>query len=114
MYKFIMTIVFLILVRWAIAQLPSDNQLQNLMDSAVHTAARTFFADSCHVGLSMAVYSHGNLSFYNYGTVNKNKQQLPTNNSIYEIGSVTKTFTGSLLAKAILENKVQLDEDIRR
>lgn len=31
---------------------------------------------------------------------------------LYEIGSITKVFTGTLLAKAITENKIQLDEPI--
>lgn len=37
----------------------------------------------------------------------------PTNQSIYEIGSITKTYTGLLVAKAILDEKVELDKDIR-
>ena len=114
MNKFKLTIVCLSIVRCTIAQLPSDNKLENLLDSSVHSAASTFFKDSCHVGLSIAIYTQGKVSYYNYGTVNKVQPQLPTKYSIYEIGSVTKTFTGSLLAKAVMENKVRLDEDIRR
>ena len=38
----------------------------------------------------------------------------PTDETLYEIASITKTFTGTLLAHAIHDNKVQLDEDIRK
>jgi CubicO group peptidase (beta-lactamase class C family) len=37
----------------------------------------------------------------------------PNNETIYELASITKTYTGLLLAKAILDNKLTLDDDIR-
>lgn len=37
----------------------------------------------------------------------------PTEQTIYEIGSITKTYTGLLVAQAILDGKVELDKDIR-
>ena len=37
----------------------------------------------------------------------------PTDHTLYEIASITKTFTGTLLAQAIVEEKVKLDDDIR-
>jgi len=36
----------------------------------------------------------------------------PSNETLYEIASITKTFTGTLLAQAIFEKKVKLDDDI--
>ena len=38
--------------------------------------------------------------------------EIPNENYIYEIGSVTKTFTGSLLSKQIHEGKMSLDDSI--
>ena len=32
--------------------------------------------------------------------------------SIFEIGSITKVFTANLLAKAVIDNKVKLNENI--
>ncbi|MEI5638973.1 MULTISPECIES: serine hydrolase domain-containing protein [unclassified Pseudoalteromonas] len=37
----------------------------------------------------------------------------PNSNTLFEIASITKTYTGLLLAQAVLDNKVVLDEDIR-
>lgn len=37
----------------------------------------------------------------------------PNGDTVYEIASITKTYTGLLLAKAVKDRKVQLDEDIR-
>ncbi len=41
-------------------------------------------------------------------------QKKPTANTLYEIGSITKTFTGTLLAQAVVEGKVNIDDDIRK
>src|SRR5690606_3771155 len=38
----------------------------------------------------------------------------PKDKTLYEIASLTKTFTGTMLAFAIVENKVNIDDDIRR
>ena len=35
-------------------------------------------------------------------------------NNVYEIGSITKTFTASLLAKYVYENKVQMNDSISK
>lgn len=52
-------------------------------------------------GVSAAVYHNGSTEFYNYGTGN------PDENSLYEIGSITKVFTALLFL--ILEDKGQAD-----
>jgi len=36
----------------------------------------------------------------------------PTDETLYEIASITKTFTGTLLAQAIIEEKVNIDDDV--
>jgi len=38
----------------------------------------------------------------------------PSKETIYEIGSITKTFTSMLLAQALIEKKVNLNDDIRK
>ena len=90
----------------------TDNQLQTNMDSVVHRTAIKLMDDRM-IGLSLGIYKNGEISFYNYGSIEKNKQVLPTRNTIYEIGSITKTFTGILLAQAVQENKLSLNDDIR-
>jgi CubicO group peptidase (beta-lactamase class C family) len=96
-----------------VAQTPTDNPLRTRTDSVIHTAVTTFFAQPCHVGLSLALLDHDASRFYDYGTTSKDRQRLPTRHTIYEIASITKTFTGSLVAKALLDGRMDLDADIR-
>jgi CubicO group peptidase (beta-lactamase class C family) len=44
----------------------------------------------------------------------KGNHKIPTQNTKYEIGSVTKVFTGILLANAVKEGKINLQDDIRK
>lgn len=66
------------------------------------------------VGLSIGIYNGANTDFYHFGTTRKGEAALPSNETVYEIGSITKTFVSYILAGAALEQKVRLDDDIRK
>jgi CubicO group peptidase (beta-lactamase class C family) len=84
------------------------------IDSAVKHAANNFMANGPRVGFSIGIVKDGSTFKYNFGVVHKDKTNTPTEHTIYEIGSVTKTFTSLLLAEAVKENKVKLSDDIRK
>ena len=92
----------------------TTNYLTSGIDAIVKNAASTFMKDPSRVGLSIGIIKDGKTYIYNYGTTEKGKDLLPTQNTIYEIGSISKTFTGTLLAEAILDKKVKLNDDIRK
>tara|TARA_R110000850_G_scaffold18580_4_gene56876 strand:+ start:10115 stop:10345 length:231 start_codon:yes stop_codon:yes gene_type:complete len=62
----------------------------------------------------LAVYSDGKFYHNYYGELDKNSNNPPNDKTLYEIASVSKVFAGSLAAKADLENKLTLDDDIRK
>jgi D-alanyl-D-alanine-carboxypeptidase/D-alanyl-D-alanine-endopeptidase len=93
---------------------PYNNPLRTNLDSAVHMAALVYMKDPFRVGLSIGVVHHGRYVTYHYGETVKGSQQLPTDESLYEIGSMTKTFTGLLVAHAITEGRIKLNDDIRK
>ena len=84
------------------------------VDAIVNKAAKIFVDNPQAVGLSIGVYKEGKFYTFNFGEVEKGKRQLPTARTLYQIGSITKTFTGMLLAQAVIEKKVKLDDDIRK
>lgn len=65
-------------------------------------------------GMSVAVVQGEQTHFYNFGTVSRERPAVPTADSVYEIGSISKVFTSLLLAHAVTEGKVRLSDDIRR
>lgn len=65
-------------------------------------------------GLSVAVIRNGRTRFYNAGVSARDGHAAVTELSVYEIGSISKTFTGLLLAHAIREGKAAATDDVRR
>lgn len=64
--------------------------------------------------ISIGVYKDGKTYTGYYGEIDPGKNNAPNDNSIYELASVTKTFTGILAAQAVLDNKITVDDDIRK
>jgi CubicO group peptidase (beta-lactamase class C family) len=56
-------------------------------------------------GVTVGIVKHGKRRIFAYGTAKQD--------SIYEIGSTSKTFTALLLARMLAEHRVRLDEPVR-
>lgn len=93
----------------AVAQSPAVNP-----DTAAQRLGTRFVTAGGHVGLSIGVFDRGRTYFYNFGTTEMGASRPPTAATLYEIGSITKTFTSLLLAQAVVEKKVALNDDIRK
>lgn len=83
-------------------------------DTAANRLGASYLNTRHLTGLSIGLYDNGKTYFYNFGTTESGVQHLPARTTIYEIGSISKTFTSLLLAHAVLEKKVQLTDDIRQ
>jgi CubicO group peptidase (beta-lactamase class C family) len=82
--------------------------------TVVNESANKFMSDQHSVGLSVGIIKDGRSWMYNFGEVEKGTKILPDRHTIYELASITKTFTGVLLAQAVVEGRVKLDDDVRR
>jgi CubicO group peptidase (beta-lactamase class C family) len=83
--------------------------------AAINEAVSQFFNDTPQaVGLSIGVLKDGAIYTFNFGTVEKGRVRSPNADTLYPIASITKTFTGTLLALAALEKRVNLDDDVRK
>lgn len=110
---FPLLLIFLLLTVQAACLCVTKNLQQTRIDSVIKGHALNLMNNKTMIGWSLGIYLDGKQYFYNYGSVEKGRQVALTQNTIYEVGSITKTFTGILLAQAIFENKIKLDEDIR-
>ena len=88
---------------------PKKNEVENI-DSIV----KSFLEDSHAHALSIGIIKNGKTEFYNYGTLTAEDSSKPTQQNIYEIGSITKTFTASLLVQMAEEGLVKLDDPISK
>lgn len=85
-----------------------------LMDRTFERLGTQFIKDGRTDGLSIVVVKDGKARFYNFGSTTRTKAQPPTERSVYEIGSISKVFASLVLAHAVLEGKIGLQDDIRR
>ncbi|RKR83993.1 CubicO group peptidase (beta-lactamase class C family) [Mucilaginibacter gracilis] len=119
MKKVFLFLIFLMQILLCFAQknqlkLPSDNKLKISLDTLVEQSVSAFMKNNSRVGISIGIIKDGKSYLYNYGSIQKEKSELPTGNTVYELASITKTFGATLLAKAVLDKKVNLDDDIRK
>ncbi len=63
-------------------------------------------------GMAIAIVNKDTTEYCNYGYANKNKKTPITNKSIFEIASITKTFTALLAGIAVTESKLDLNTPI--
>jgi len=64
--------------------------------------------------VSIAIVRGKQVEFFNIGSVVQGKSTPPTKKNVYEIGSLTKLFTSLLLAHAVQEGRISLQDDVRR
>lgn len=85
----------------------SPDRLQSVLDRDLIPArsGTGALASEPHAGIAVGVLKHGDRRVFTYGTA--------APDSIFEIGSVTKTITGLLLAQMVEEGKVKLDQPVR-
>lgn len=73
-----------------------------------------FVAENRADGLSVAVVKSGAKHFFNAGVTSQITRAATTEHHVYEIGSVSKTFTALILASAIEEGRVALNDPVQK
>ncbi len=86
---------------------PADaKSIKSILDKDLATALTSgALAPSTHAGVTIGVISHGQRTVFSYGTAKPD--------SVFEIGSISKTFTGLILAQMVEQKSVRLDEPVR-
>lgn len=92
----------------------SSNPLKSKLDKKLDSMVMPFMKRPDAVGLSIGIIKEGKTYTYGYGTTQKEKEQLPDANTIFEIGSITKTFTSAVLAYYVNKGKVSLTDPITK
>lgn len=82
--------------------------------AAMEAAAQKLLSAPLLHAASIAVVYRGKATIVHRGELEAGKGKVPDDATLYEIGSVSKTFAGMLLAKAVLEGKVSLDDEVQK
>ena len=83
-----------------------DAALRAIVDQAI----RPVMADNDVPGIAVAVTIDGKASYFNYGLASKEDNTPVTETTLFELGSVTKTFVATLASYAQALGKLSLDD----
>lgn len=88
------------------------NSIEHTIDDLVDSLALQYTLLPNTSGLAVGVFNQGKTSYYYYGETTKGNKELPGQETLFEIGSISKTFTATLLAHMSLQDSVKLDDPI--
>lgn len=96
-------------------QVASNNPMKTPLDLRVDSLVRPYIQMQHTAGICVAFIKDGKTTTYSYGEIKKGEKQLPdTDKTFFEIGSISKTFTGILLADEVVKGKMSLDDPINK
>lgn len=86
------------------------DSVKNVVDSALRKMIAKPLIHSASIGLVF----NGREYIGHYGELEEGKKNIPNNETIYEIGSLSKTLTGMLTVKAVQDKKLNIDDDVQK
>lgn len=92
---------------------PTASVEQGKYAKQVTSLARRLVDEEWTVGLAVGLVNGAQTEVYTFGRVEVGKAASPTGSTLFEIGSVTKTFTAVLLAEMARRGQVKLDEPVK-
>lgn len=96
-------------VTFAKTELAVSNQLKSVVDEC----AKGLMNEYDIPGLAVGVTIDGKRYFYNYGFADESKGSLITNDTIFELGSISKTFAATLTGYAQEKGKLNMDDKVK-
>jgi CubicO group peptidase (beta-lactamase class C family) len=92
----------------------STNSMISPLDIKVDSAVQPYISLQATTGLSIGILKNGKSFYYGYGETARGNGRLPDEHTIFEIGSISKTFTSLLLAEAVVNGTVKLDDPVSK
>ncbi len=93
-------------------KLITSNPLRTPLDHRLDSIVQAYHGQHPLVGLSIGIVRNDSLFRYGYGEKIAGNGQIPDASTLFEIGSVSKTFTATLLADAIRRGLLRLDDPV--
>ncbi|GHE48735.1 serine hydrolase domain-containing protein [Sphingobacterium griseoflavum] len=84
------------------------------LDFYIDSLANRYVKKGNTQSLAIGIFHQNNYKTFFYGETAPGNQTLPTEATLYEIGSLTKVFTAVLLADLVTKNIIQLDDSIAK
>ncbi len=112
MKQYRITLIFLLIsfVNLQCQKSPEKKDRKGLPSEVVESIERRI-EEGLTPSITIAIIDSSGVKYFNFGKTAKNGQEVDEN-TIYEIGSISKVFTGILLAQKVLEGDLKLEDEI--
>ncbi|AIM37675.1 hypothetical protein KO02_14060 [Sphingobacterium sp. ML3W] len=90
----------------------TNTVVEDKVDFFIDSIANFYTKKGNTQSLTIGIIKNGQLSTYFYGETEKGNTTLPTSSTLYEIGSLSKIFTATLLADLVEKGTLDLDQPI--
>ncbi|MEN2396013.1 class C beta-lactamase [Pseudomonas halotolerans] len=87
---------------------------QERIEDTVNAVIQPLMKQQDIAGMAVAITHNGERHYFNYGVASKDTKQAVTDQTLFEIGSVSKTFTATLGAYAQAQGKLSLSDPAGR
>src|SRR5882757_564274 len=108
----LLALLFVLPLISAAAQTPPALSLPDLQFAGA--LGQALFLQSGATGMVLVVVRDNQVFFRGYGETAPNSQQLPTQDSLLRLCSLTKIFTADVLTKLVLDKTVHLGDPFQR
>ena len=105
-YTFIITLLSVLLFS-------CSNKNQQKLPSDIEKETQNRITLGYHLGTVIGVIDKNGTHYYGFGKKSLSDNSTPDKNSIFEIGSVTKTFTSTLLSDLNLKGEIRIQDSIQ-
>lgn len=90
------------------ADIAGQSNMKALVDRTIQPLKEKFNIP----GMAIAITANGRSYFYNYGVMSKESRKPVTTETLFEVGSLSKTFAATLAAYAQANGKVSLSDSV--
>ena len=88
--------------------------LESRLDAVVQNGARQVMEENAVPGLAIAVSVNGKQHFYNFGVASKSTNEPVTPDTLFEVGSISKTLTATLATYAQANGQLSLGDPVAK
>jgi CubicO group peptidase (beta-lactamase class C family) len=114
--RFNITVLMLIIATSLLTTFAHSHEHSN--DEQTFEKLRAFvnkqMAEQAVPGVAIGVYHKGKFSTANFGITNVDNPQRVTDDTLFQIGSITKTMTGTIMMRLVEQGKLDLDAPVRQ
>ncbi len=109
-YKIILVFILLTFVNYK-CQKKSKQLFNKNLPVAVVEAIEKRIEEGLNPSIALALIDSSGVQYFNFGKTADGGKEV-NRNTIYEIGSISKVFTGILLAQQVLDDELKLDDEV--